>query len=146
MNENVHFSSKTDLWATPQDFFDELDHEYDFQLDPYATPSNAKCDTYFTEDDDGLSKSWHEYGTIFMNPPYGRVIGKWVQKAYEEAQKGCTVVCLLPSRTDTKWFHDYCMKGKITFIRGRLKFGGSKNPAPFPSMVVVFTKDNKDGE
>ena len=79
--------------------------------------------------------------TVWLNPPYGRGIGKWVQKAYEEAQKpGTVVVCLLPARTDTAWFHDYCRKGKITFIRGRLKFGGSKNSAPFPSMVVEFRR------
>ena len=76
---------------------------------------------------------------VWCNPPYGREIGRWVQKGYEEAENA-VVVMLLPARTDTRWFHDYCMKGKITFLRGRLKFGGSKNAAPFPSMVVEFDR------
>ena len=77
-------------------------------------------------------------GTCWMNPPYGREIIKWMKKAYQESLKGCTVVCLVPSRTDTIWWHDYAMKGEITFIKGRLKFGNQSNPAPFPSAVVVF--------
>lgn len=89
---------------------------------------------------DGLNGEWVSVAkVVYMNPPYGRTIGQWIKKAHEESQKGCTVVCLLPARTDTKWFHEYCTKGSIEFIRGRLKFGGAKNSAPFPSMVVVFT-------
>ena len=79
---------------------------------------------------------------MWLNPPYGRQIGKWVQKAFEEGQKPHTfIVCLLPARTDTAWFHDYCRRGYVQFIRGRLKFGRSKNSAPFPSMLVFFNKD-----
>jgi phage N-6-adenine-methyltransferase len=132
----VHFSSKTDDWATPQDFFDELDKEFRFTLDPCADDLNHKCKKYFTREDDGLSQDWSGH-RLFMNPPYGREIGKWVKKASEVA--GGVVVCLLPARTDTRWFHDYIYgKSEVRFIKGRLKFGGSKNSAPFPSMIVIF--------
>ena len=136
MNNELMFSSKTDLWATPQDFFDKYNAKYGFQLDVCATKENAKCSRYFTIDDDGLSQEWN--GICWMNPPYGRNIKHWVKKAYESSLNGATVVCLLPARTDTAWWHDYCIKGQIEFIRGRLKFGGSKNSAPFPSAVVTF--------
>ena len=134
---DVHFSSNTNEWYTPRDLFTKLNLEYNFTLDPCATPENALCSKYFTKDIDGLTQDWSK-DIVFMNPPYGREIGKWIKKAYEESQKGAVVVCLIPSRTDTAYWHDYVMKGKITFIRGRLKFGGSKNPAPFPSAIVVF--------
>lgn len=133
---NVHFSSKTDLWYTPQAFFDDLNKEFCFELDVCATTDNAKCSRFFTESDDGLQQKWS--GVVWMNPPYGRTIGRWMQKAYESSLGGATVVCLVPSRTDTAWWHDYATKGEIRFIRGRLKFGGQKNSAPFPSAVVVF--------
>lgn len=139
------FTSNSCEWETPQDLYNQLDKEFSFILDPCATRENAKCPVYFTVEDDGLKQDWHEYGRVFMNPPYGREIGKWVRKAYEESLKGATVVCLLPSRTDTAWFQDYCMKGELRFIRGRLKFGGSTNSAPFPSMIVVFRGVSQDG-
>jgi len=133
MNTNVHFMSKTSEWETPQEFFDELDREFHFKLDVCATDSNAKLNSYFTDEMDGLNQPWSSCN--WMNPPYGREIGKWVKKASENP----VTVCLLPARTDTKWFHDYILgKAEIRFIKGRLKFGGSKNSAPFPSMVVVF--------
>ena len=135
---NVHFSSKSHEWETPQSFYDKLNEKYNFQLDPCCTVDNCKCPIGFTHENDGLLQDWFPYESVFMNPPYGREIIKWVKKAYDESQKGCVVVCLLPARTDTRWFHDYCVKGEIEFIRGRLKFGGQKNSAPFPSMVVVF--------
>lgn len=136
---NVMFSSKTNLWETPQAFFDELDKEFHFQLDVCATPENAKCKNFFTEKDDGLKQNWGGQGTIWCNPPYGREVVKWVRKAYETSQQGETVVMLLFVRTDTKWFHDYVKdKAEIRFIKGRLKFGNSKNSAPFPSMVVIY--------
>jgi len=134
---NVHFSSATDLWATPQAFFDAFNNIYNFTLDVCALPTNAKCDQYFTPDDDGLSQPWR--GVCWMNPPYGRSIGLWVKKAYDESLKGAKVVCLLPARTDTKWFHEYCIRGEVHFIKGRLKFGDAKNSAPFPSMIVIFS-------
>lgn len=132
----VHFSSATDLWATPQDLFDRLHAKHQFTLDACASPENAKCAAYFTEEIDGLQQNWT--GTVWMNPPYGRTIGAWTKKAYESSIAGATVVCLVPARTDTAWWHDYAMKGEIEFLRGRLKFGGHKNNAPFPSAVVVF--------
>lgn len=135
MTENVHFSSKTDLWSTPQEFFDKLDLIHHFSLDVCATKENAKCSNFFTEEDDGLEQDW--YGNVWMNPPYGRTIGLWMKKAYEQFSH-CNVVCLVPARTDTAWWHEYAMKGEIEFIRGRLKFGGHKNNAPFPSAIVVF--------
>lgn len=130
------FTSNTDLWATPQDFFDKLNEEFNFELDVCANDENAKCARYFTETEDGLKQNWN--GVCWMNPPYGRVIGDWVKKAYEASLGGATVVCLLPSRTDTRWWHDYCMKGEIRLIKGRLKFGDSTNSAPFPSAIVIF--------
>ena len=133
---SVHFSSKTDLWYTPQDFFKKYDDVYKFETDVCATDDNTKCAKYYTEEMDGLSQEWR--GVCWMNPPYGRTISKWMKKAYESSLSGATVVCLVPARTDTNWWHDYAMKGDIEFIRGRLKFGGSKNSAPFPSAVVVF--------
>jgi phage N-6-adenine-methyltransferase len=132
----VHFSSATDMWATPQDFYDKLHIEFGFTLDVCATAENAKCEQYFTKDEDGLLQPW--VGVCWMNPPYGRSIGEWVEKAYESARNGATVVCLVPARTDTRWWHDYCMQGEIRFVRGRLKFGGSKDNAPFPNAVVIF--------
>ena len=136
MNKEVMFSSKTDMWATPQAFFDKLNDEFGFTLDVCAIPDNAKCEKYFTPSDDGLSQEWN--GVVWCNPPYGREIGKWVRKAYESQS---TVVMLLPARTDTQWFHNYIYgKAEIRFVKGRLKFGDGKNSAPFPSMVVVFRK------
>lgn len=129
-------SSATPEWATPQAFFDKLNLIYGFELDVCATPENAKCVRYFTKEQDGLTQEWR--GVCWMNPPYGRTIGKWVKKAYESAQAGATVVCLLPARVDTAWWHDYCEKGQYQFVRGRLKFNGHKWNAPFPSAVVVF--------
>ncbi|MGO7353916.1 DNA N-6-adenine-methyltransferase [Rhizobium ruizarguesonis] len=136
---DVHYSSKTDDWATPADFFAAQDAKYGFMLDVCADDFNHKCDRYFTRVDDGLKQEWT--GNVWMNPPYGRGIGAWVKKAYESAQAGALVVCLLPSRTDTKWFHDYCAKGEVEFLRGRLSFGENptaKGRAPFPSVLVVF--------
>ena len=140
MND-VMFSSKTDLWETPQELFDELNREFGFQTDVCDLPENAKCEAFYTPEQDGLSREWT--GVCWCNPPYGRQVGKWVKKA---AESEATVVMLLPSRTDTKWFHDYILPNEeIRFIKGRLKFGGSKNSAPFPSMICVFRKGENDG-
>jgi phage N-6-adenine-methyltransferase len=137
------FSSNTDLWSTPQELFDDLDRVYRFDVDVCATPENAKCSTFYTKEQDGLAQEWR--GTCWMNPPYGREICRWVAKARRSAEEnGATVVCLLPARTDTRWWHEHCSLGHITFIKGRLKFGGSKNGAPFPSAIVVFgAKDER---
>jgi site-specific DNA-methyltransferase (adenine-specific) len=135
---NVHFSSKTPEWYTPAEFFQRLNAEFNFTLDPCSTHENAKCEKHFTKEDNGLAQSW-QGETVFMNPPYGREIGDWMRKAYESCTKdGATVVCLVPARTCTAWWHDFAMKGEVRFVRGRLKFGGSADSAPFPSAVVVF--------
>ncbi len=136
---SVHFSSKSNEWTTPQYLFDELNEEFNFTLDPCATDENAKCSKYFTIEDDGLSKDWSN-DVVFMNPPYGREIKKWIKKAYEESLNGATVVCLIPARTDTMYWHDFIFDkaDDIRFLKGRLKFGNSKNSAPFPSAIVVY--------
>lgn len=133
------FSSKTDQWSTPQDFYDKLNNEFHFTLDPCSDEYNHKCEKYYTEKDDGLKQDWSGE-TVFVNPPYGRAIKDWVHKSFDESQKDNTkVVMLIPARTDTKYFHKYIYhKAEIRFIEGRLKFGDSKNAAPFSSMVVVF--------
>ena len=133
------FSSQSNEWATPQDFYDNLDKEFQFNLDPCCTHENAKCENYYTIDEDGLAQDWSGH-TVLVNPPYGRKIKDWVKKSYEESRDpDTTVVMLIPARTDTAYFHDYIYdKAEIRFLRGRLKFGDSKNAAPFPSMVVVY--------
>lgn len=141
MNTDVMFSSKTDQWETPQDLFDELNNEFGFTLDPCADDNNHKCKKYFTKEIDGLSQCW-KGESVFCNPPYGREIGSWVRKCYLHGKVGnCIAVMLIPARTDTRWFHEYIYNKKnveVRFLKGRLKFGGSKNSAPFPSMVVIF--------
>jgi site-specific DNA-methyltransferase (adenine-specific) len=131
------FSRATDEWATPQWLFDKLNEEFHFTLDVCANEDNAKCKTFFSKVQDGLQQQWD--GVIWCNPPYGRQIKQWVKKASEAAASGNTVVMLIPARTDTEWFHEYVYgKAEIRFIRGRVKFGGSKYNAPFPSMICVF--------
>jgi len=137
MNMAVHFRSEVDTWSTPQDFFDEIDCEFHFTLDVCALPNSAKCERYFTPESDGLKQDWSK-DVCWMNPPYGRMIKCWMQKAFEESVGGATVVCLVPARTDTAWWHDYAIRGEIRFLRGRLKFGISTKPAPFPSALVIF--------
>ena len=144
MNKELMFSSAKCEWETPQDLFDKLNQEFKFTLDVCALPENAKCDQFYTPEDDGLLQPWD--GVCWMNPPYGRTIRHWVEKAYTSSLMGATVVCLLPARTDTRWFHDFCTKGEIRFIKGRLKFGGHKNNAPFPSMIVIFKTRGNDGK
>ena len=139
------FSSKTGKWATPQEFFNKLDWRFGpFDLDPCADADSAKCTNFFTEADNGLTKSWEGF-TSFINPPYGRGIEKWIKKAYEESRKDDTkVVMLIPARTDTKYWHNYVMKAdEVHFVKGRLKFGDSENSAPFPSAVFVFDGSNQ---
>lgn len=130
-------SSNTPEWATPQSFFDVLNREFTFTLDPCSTHENAKCEMHYTKEDDGLKQNWGGQ-VVFCNPPYGRELPKWVKKCYEESRHA-DVVMLIPARTDTRWFHDYIYgKAEIRFIKGRLKFGNAKQSAPFPSMVVIY--------
>lgn len=136
------FLSKSDEWATPQSYFDEINKEFNFNLDPCATEDNHKCDKYFTLENDGLSQNWGGY-RVFCNPPYSQ-IDKWVEKAFRETRNDNTLVALLiPSRTDTRYFHNYIYnRAEIRFVKGRLKFGDGKNSAPFPSMLVIFRGAN----
>lgn len=139
-NLKALYTSNTDEWATPREFFDKLNAEFHFTLDPCALPTNAKCAKYYTPQDNGLSQNWGGE-IVFCNPPYGRAIYDWVRKCSEESKKpNTTIVALIPARTDTRYFHEYIYNKarEVRFVRGRLKFGNSKNSAPFPSMVVVF--------
>lgn len=137
MNTALHFSSATDLWATPIETYNILNEEFGFTLDVCATSDNAKCARFFTKEQDGLSQDWTGE-IVWCNPPYGMGIGKWVKKC--RWGKAKVAVALLPARTDTAWFHDhiYHHTADMRFIRGRLRFGGHKNPAPFPSMIVCW--------
>jgi site-specific DNA-methyltransferase (adenine-specific) len=131
-------SSKDMTWATPQEWYDYLNLEFKFTLDPCCTEKTAKCKKYFTPAEDGLCQSWAEE-RVFMNPPYGREIPKWMKKAYEEAKdNGALVVCLVPARVETEWWHRYAAKGEVRFPVGRLKFEGAENTAPFPVAIVIF--------
>ena len=139
---SVHFSSRTDDWATPWDLFNELNREFGFTLDPCSSHQNAKCLRHFTVVEDGLSQDWSRE-VVFMNPPYGRAIARWMEKAFTSSRAGATVVCLVPARTDTRWWHSFAIHGKVRFLRGRVRFGESKTGAPFPSAVVVFEPATK---
>ena len=137
-------TSNRDNWETPQKLFDELNKEFNFTIDAAADKENHKCERYYTRKENGLEKSW-KGERVFLNPPYGRELPKWVKKAADEAKdKSTIIVMLIPARTDTQWFHDYIYKkAEIRFIKGRLKFGDAKNSAPFPSMVVIFRRGKK---
>ena len=144
MNGSLLSSKKMD-YCTPQAFFDKLNEEFHFVLDAAATEKSAKCNLFYTPETDGLKMPWivGEGESVFCNPPYGRAIGLWVRKAYEEAQNGARIVLLIPARTDTAYFHDYIYgKAEIRFLRGRLHFededGNRYPPAPFPSMIVIY--------
>ena len=142
MVERYYASSKSYEWTTPPELFKKLDDEFHFTLDPCASKENAKCEKYYTEKEDGLKQNWGGE-KVFMNPPYGKFVGLWVKKAFEEAQKPDTiVVCLIPARTDTRWWHNYCMKAKeIRLVKGRIRFlydGKVINSSTFPSCIVIF--------
>ena len=143
MNTDLMFSSKDDSWETPPSLFNILDMEFNFTLDPCCTKQTAKCKKFFTKEEDGLIQDWSK-DIVFVNPPYGREIGKWVEKSYNEAKKGAKVVMLIPSRTDTNWFHDFIYnKAEIRFLKGRIRFLQNKkelNTAPFPTMLIIFNK------
>lgn len=137
----VFFSREHEEWGTPQDLFDRLDAEFHFTLDPCASIENHKCGAYFTIKQDGLLQEWaQDHSSVFMNPPYGKNISMWMQKARDEAKKGATVVCLVPSRTSTIWWHKHVERfaSEVRFIKGKLKFNGHKNTAPFPSVIVIY--------
>ena len=136
--------SKSNDWETPADFFAKVAARHTFSIDLAADKHNAKCPRYYTEKDDALSKDWSGE-TAWCNPPYGRVIAQWIEKAAKTVAKDAatTIVVLVPARTDTKWFHSFCLENDdctVEFIKGRLKFGGIDTPAPFPSMLLTFKK------
>ena len=148
LNTKLMFSSAIDTWSTPRDYFDKVNAEFNFGLDAAALQNSTLVpDNWFGPDHpdedrrDALSVIWRFASPnkpIWLNPPYGRVIGKWMAKAANEARGGAEVVCLVPARTDTKWWHESVIQHEVRFIRGRLKFGGQKNSAPFPSALVVM--------
>jgi site-specific DNA-methyltransferase (adenine-specific) len=140
-SRSVHFTSRTCEWATPPELFAQLHGRHGFTLDACATAENARCPSYFTRTEDGLAQTWT--GRAWMNPPYGREIGAWMRKAWESAQTTAElVVCLLPARTDTAWWHQWAARGEVEFLPGRLRFGGAKSGAPFPSALVAFRNSN----
>lgn len=134
--------SKTVEWGTPQDLFNELNDAWHFTVDVAADNMNHKIKNYYDKGANGLKQDWTGE-MVWCNPPYGREIKDWVKKAYESK---ANTVMLLPARTDVKWFHEYVYEkaNYVIFIKGRLKFGGSKNNAPFPSMIVIFLKNLSD--
>jgi site-specific DNA-methyltransferase (adenine-specific) len=143
MKNAALMSSRSEMWGTPPDLFAMLNRAYRFRLDAASNGANALCPCYFTKDEDGLTQDWSRYRRVWLNPPYGRTIGLWMRKAYEESRKGCIVVALVPARVDTKWWHEQVVgKARVTFLKGRLKFineaGRSRYPAPFPSALVVY--------
>jgi phage N-6-adenine-methyltransferase len=145
MNTKLMFSSEDQCWETPMDIYQKLNDEFRFTLDPCSTMFTAKCRNFFTPEDDGLTQSWVGH-IVFMNPPYSRELPIWLKKAYEESENnGAIVVCLIPSRSDNKAWHQYCMHAsEIRFIKGRLKFGDATNAAPFPSAVIVFDRSKPE--
>lgn len=133
------YSSASDDWETPQWLFDRLDAEFSFELDVCASSKNAKCKRFFTKEENGLEQRWT--GTCWLNPPYGKEIGQWLDKAVQSARDGATVVCLVPARTDTSWWWRTATKGEVRLLRGRLKFNDS-GTAPFASAVLVFSSEH----
>lgn len=134
----VLFSFRTEEWSTPPHVFAELNKEFNFTLDPCATSQNATCKAYYTKHENGLAKDWGN-NIVFCNPPYGNAIIDWARKCYDASKRGATVVMLVPSRTDTRWFHNYVYgKAEIRFVKGRLKFGDGTQAAPFPSLIAIY--------
>ena len=145
MHKTGMFTSNTCMWGTPQKFFDELNKEFNFEIDVCAVPENAKCKKFFSPEVDGLKQSWGGYTSVWCNPPYGKEMPKWIEKAHRTwKEHGNTIVMLIPARTDTKAFHEFIYhQAELRFVKGRLKFNDGKNPAPFPSMVVIFRGKEK---
>lgn len=139
MKHAAAFLSERHDWETPQGLFDALNREFRFELDAAALPETAKCEAFYTPDDDALTQAWT--GSVFLNPPYGAGIGNWITYAYLQAQRwGGPVVCLIPARTETSWWHRYVMHAEeVRLIKGRVQFSGIGS-APFPSCVVVFRR------
>jgi phage N-6-adenine-methyltransferase len=142
------FMSEKEDWETPPEFFRLLDDEFSFDLDVAANAENAKCENYFTEEVDAFRRHWLCDSAAWLNPPYGRDIGKWIHKAHRSAidEFAPVVVCLVPARTDTVWWHEFAMRAdEIRFVKGRLKFVGAPSSAPFPSAILIFRSDPTRG-
>ena len=132
------YSSRTEEWPTPKSLFAALNREFRFTLDPCATRAKATCPRYFTKADNGLAQDWSLH-TAFCNPPDGRHIATWVDKCFCAAQAGARVVLLIPSRTDTRYFHDWIYnKAEVRFVRGLLRYGDGPQSAPFPSLIAIY--------
>lgn len=150
MNDNIYHSSKSNEWETPKYVFNSLNDEFNFKLDAAATKENTLCSSFFTKENNALIQDWSSFKSIWCNPPYGKLIGQFLQKGYEESLKDSIVVFLIPARVDTKWWHNYCSKGEVRFIKGRLKFQNRTfpswtpnnthkiSPASFPSAIIIF--------
>lgn len=152
-NKGYMPKAESEEWETPQSLYDSLDAEFCFLLDAAASESNHKAPYYFTRQDSAfhVGNEWHQFHTVYCNPPYGKQIERWVAKAAEESRKGAVVVMLLPARTDTRWFHEHCYNRQdveIRFIKGRIKYrlGDKSAPAPFPSMLVIFGARSLSGQ
>ena len=138
MNTRRCFSNTRTDWATPQFWFDYLNLEFKFTLDPCCYHQTAKCKKHYTLAEDGLSQSW-ENERVFMDPPYGRSLRTWMKKAYTEARdNGALVVCFVPARVDTQWWHDFAAKGEVRFPKSRVRFEGATSGAPFPQAFIIF--------
>jgi len=153
-NEEQLFSSDRQDWATPQALFDALNEEFFFVMDAAASPNNAKSALYITSEQDSLKESWGSVivetgcdptgAAVWLNPPYGRDIGKWIQKAYEESLNGLVVVVLTFCRSDTKWWHRWAMKAaEVRLIEGRIRFEGAPASAPAPSCLLIFDESRR---
>lgn len=130
------WSSASGNWETPPELFGDLNAIFQFTLDAAASKENAKCEAYFDEGANALARDWP--GRVWLNPPYGREIGAWMEKAYRESKKGSLVVCLVPVRSDAGWWHEWATRGRVFLLKGRLQFGGAPTNAPFPSAIVIF--------
>ena len=132
------YSSRSEEWPTPAAFYEQMNTEFRFTLDPCATPENAKCRKFYSKTEDGLRQSWGRH-VVFCNPPYGRSMREWARKCYEASVNGATVVLLAHARTDTRWFHEWVYgRAELRFVRGRLKFGDGNQSAPFPSLIAIY--------
>jgi phage N-6-adenine-methyltransferase len=141
ISDSIFLSSQTVEWATEQAFFDQVNREFRFTVDVAADATNAKCERFYDIESDGLMQDW-DGETVWCNPPYGDRIKDWMYKA---ATSEATTVLLVPARTDVKWFHEIVLpRAEVRFIKGRLRFGGSKDPAPFPTMLVIFRNGNAE--
>lgn len=155
MNSEIMFSSKSDEYSTPSDFYNHLDNLFEFVFDLACSKENCKTADGFTKEENALDQDWFQItedcikegktGWLWLNPPYS-MCREFADKCYSEMLLGAKIIMLVPSRTDTKWFHDFIYKKEgieIEFIKGRLKFGDSKNSAPFPSMLIKFERKQK---